>query len=155
MSMLSNLIGQTVSSNMGEHKWSSQTFYWWATGNKTTLLCFRRSAWRAAIWPVSLNFAMRPSWFHTTLLFFYCYIDRLRVQWQREDCVSLTWGLGQYQLLVSAAPFRLEVTCDGEEIVTVNPGNRLCFETLQKPVGYDTSNIVVLDLGFDFCPSYC
>ncbi|KAI7804772.1 putative neutral alpha-glucosidase C-like, partial [Triplophysa rosa] len=65
--------------------------------------------------------------------------DPLRVQCQREDCLSLTWGLGHYQLLVSASPFRLEVTCDGEEIVTLNQGNRLCFETLQEPASYEHS----------------
>ncbi|XP_073725622.1 neutral alpha-glucosidase C [Misgurnus anguillicaudatus] len=67
----------------------------------------------------------------------------LRVQWQRDDAVSLTWGFGQYQLLVSASPFRLEVTCDGEEIVTLNPGNRLCFETLQEPTRTSSGSLQV------------
>lgn len=59
--------------------------------------------------------------------------DRLRVHWKREDCVCLSWGLGQYQLLVSFSPFKLEISCDGEEIVTLNPENKLYFETLQDP----------------------
>ncbi|KAL0170521.1 hypothetical protein M9458_035117, partial [Cirrhinus mrigala] len=50
-----------------------------------------------------------------------------------EDCVCLTWGLGQYKLLVSCSPFKLEISCDGEEIVTLNPENKLYFETLQDP----------------------
>ncbi|XP_065144709.1 neutral alpha-glucosidase C [Paramisgurnus dabryanus] len=67
----------------------------------------------------------------------------LRIQWQKDDSLSLTWGLGEYQLLVSASPFRLEVTCDGEEIVTLNPGNRLCFETLQEPTRTSSGSLQV------------
>ncbi|XP_016406741.1 neutral alpha-glucosidase C-like isoform X2 [Sinocyclocheilus rhinocerous] len=59
--------------------------------------------------------------------------EPLRVNWKREDCVCLTWGLGQYKLLVSFSPFKLEISCDGEEIVTLNPENKLYFETLQDP----------------------
>ncbi|ROL51928.1 Neutral alpha-glucosidase C [Anabarilius grahami] len=59
--------------------------------------------------------------------------EPLRVHWKREDSVCLTWGLGQYQLLVSFSPFNLEISCDGEEIVTLNPENKLYFETLQDP----------------------
>ncbi|XP_073783864.1 neutral alpha-glucosidase C isoform X4 [Danio rerio] len=59
--------------------------------------------------------------------------EPLRVEWKKEDCVCLTWGLGQYQLLAFFSPFKLEISCAGEEIVTLNPGNKLCFETLQDP----------------------
>ncbi|XP_052001773.1 neutral alpha-glucosidase C isoform X2 [Xyrauchen texanus] len=67
--------------------------------------------------------------------------DQLRVQWKREDCVCLTWGPGQHQLLISSSPFRLEVSCDAEEVVTLNPGNRLYFETLQDPTKKSSSSL--------------
>uniref|UniRef100_A0AAR2KKL9 Glycoside hydrolase family 31 N-terminal domain-containing protein n=1 Tax=Pygocentrus nattereri TaxID=42514 RepID=A0AAR2KKL9_PYGNA len=38
-----------------------------------------------------------------------------------------------HQVRVSASPFCLEVVCEEEVIVTLNPKGRLCFETLQDP----------------------
>uniref|UniRef100_A0AAR2LUC8 Glycoside hydrolase family 31 N-terminal domain-containing protein n=1 Tax=Pygocentrus nattereri TaxID=42514 RepID=A0AAR2LUC8_PYGNA len=59
--------------------------------------------------------------------------EQLRIEWRRAGCVSLTWGPGQHQVRVSASPFCLEVVCEEEVIVTLNPKGRLCFETLQDP----------------------
>uniref|UniRef100_A0A8C2BDS6 Glucosidase, alpha; neutral C n=1 Tax=Cyprinus carpio TaxID=7962 RepID=A0A8C2BDS6_CYPCA len=70
--------------------------------------------------------------------------EPLRVNWKREDCVCLTWGLGQYKLLVSFSPFKLEISCDGEEIVTLNPENKLYFETLQDPTRYQEQYMILL-----------
>ncbi|XP_036449335.1 neutral alpha-glucosidase C isoform X1 [Colossoma macropomum] len=59
--------------------------------------------------------------------------EQLRIDWRRAGCVSLTWGPGQHRVQVSASPFCLEVFCEEEVIVTLNPKGRLCFETLQDP----------------------
>lgn len=58
---------------------------------------------------------------------------RLRIEWKRADCVSLTWGSGQYHVQVFAFPFHLEILYEDEAIVTFNPKGRLCFETLCNP----------------------
>ncbi|XP_026881314.2 neutral alpha-glucosidase C isoform X2 [Electrophorus electricus] len=55
--------------------------------------------------------------------------EKMRITRKREDCMSLTWGPGQYQVHVSASPFCLEVLCEEVVIVTLNPKGRLCFET--------------------------
>ncbi|TRY81351.1 hypothetical protein DNTS_009686 [Danionella cerebrum] len=68
--------------------------------------------------------------------------EPMRLHWKRDDCVCLTWALGKNQVLVFFTPFKLEICCDGEQIVTLNSENKLCFETLQDPassVGMDLS----------------
>ncbi|KAG9268585.1 neutral alpha-glucosidase C [Astyanax mexicanus] len=62
--------------------------------------------------------------------------EQLRIEWKRAESVSLTWGAGQHRCVVSASPFCLEVLCDEEVVVTLNPKGRLCFETLQDPERY-------------------
>uniref|UniRef100_A0A673JIP9 Neutral alpha-glucosidase C-like n=1 Tax=Sinocyclocheilus rhinocerous TaxID=307959 RepID=A0A673JIP9_9TELE len=86
------------------------------------------------------QFSSRSATASYSLLF----LCRLRVNWKREDCVCLTWGLGQYKLLVSFSPFKLEISCDGEEIVTLNPENKLYFETLQDPTRYQEQYMILL-----------
>ncbi|KAF7704399.1 neutral alpha-glucosidase C isoform X1 [Silurus meridionalis] len=55
--------------------------------------------------------------------------EQLRIEWKRTDCVSLTWGSGQYHVQVFAFPFKLEIVYEEEVMVTFNPEGRLCFET--------------------------
>lgn len=86
------------------------------------------------------QFSSRSATVSHSLLF----LCRLRVNWKREDCVCLTWGLGQYKLLVSFSPFKLEISCDGEEIVTLNPENKLYFESLQDPTRYQEQYMILL-----------
>ncbi|XP_072545604.1 neutral alpha-glucosidase C isoform X2 [Salminus brasiliensis] len=66
--------------------------------------------------------------------------EQLRIEWRRAGCVSLTWGPGQHRIQVSASPFCLEVLCEEEVIVTLNPKGRLYFETLQDPTRLSSSS---------------
>uniref|UniRef100_A0A8B9R9L2 Glucosidase, alpha; neutral C n=1 Tax=Astyanax mexicanus TaxID=7994 RepID=A0A8B9R9L2_ASTMX len=66
--------------------------------------------------------------------------EQLRIELKRAESVSLTWGAGQHRCVVSASPFCLEVLCDEEVVVTLNPKGRLCFETLQDPERYLETN---------------
>lgn len=59
--------------------------------------------------------------------------ERLRVESHTKDSITLTWSSGQYQVRVWHFPFRLEVLCDHEVIVTFNPKDKLWFESLQNP----------------------
>uniref|UniRef100_A0A4W4GBR4 Glycoside hydrolase family 31 N-terminal domain-containing protein n=1 Tax=Electrophorus electricus TaxID=8005 RepID=A0A4W4GBR4_ELEEL len=71
-------------------------------------------------------FSLESRMFFSTMCFIF---GRMRITRKREDCMSLTWGPGQYQVHVSASPFCLEVLCEEVVIVTLNPKGRLCFET--------------------------
>ncbi|KAF4084063.1 hypothetical protein AMELA_G00124430 [Ameiurus melas] len=66
--------------------------------------------------------------------------EQLRIEWKRADCVSLTWGSGQYHVQVFAFPFHLEILYEDEAIVTFNPKGRLCFETLCNPTRPSSSS---------------
>ncbi|XP_062863442.1 neutral alpha-glucosidase C isoform X2 [Trichomycterus rosablanca] len=55
--------------------------------------------------------------------------EPLRIEWKRADCVSLTWGPGQYHVQILASPFSLEILHKEEVLVTFNREGRLCFET--------------------------
>uniref|UniRef100_A0A8C1FWA6 Glucosidase, alpha; neutral C n=1 Tax=Cyprinus carpio TaxID=7962 RepID=A0A8C1FWA6_CYPCA len=98
-------------------------------------LCLQIRATQSGTVRVSLDELqpVKPRYHVSDVLHSLLFLCRLRVNWKREDCVCLTWGLGQYKLLVSFSPFKLEISCDGEEIVTLNPENKLYFETLQDP----------------------
>lgn len=61
--------------------------------------------------------------------------ERLRVEKQTKDSVTLSWSMGGYQLCVCAFPFYIEILCGEEVIATFNPRNKLWFETLQDPDG--------------------
>lgn len=56
---------------------------------------------------------------------------RLRVQQRSEDSVALSWSSGPYGLRVWRFPFRLEVLCGEEVLVTFNSRGKLWFEPLQ------------------------
>ncbi|XP_060790248.1 neutral alpha-glucosidase C isoform X1 [Neoarius graeffei] len=58
--------------------------------------------------------------------------EQLNIEWRRADCVSLTWGSGQYHVQVFALPFHLDILYEAEALVTFNPEGRLCFETLSN-----------------------
>ncbi len=58
---------------------------------------------------------------------------RLRVERQSKDSVTLTWSSGRHQVCVWRSPFRLEILCEGEVMVTFNPKGKLWFETLRDP----------------------
>ncbi|XP_026789986.3 neutral alpha-glucosidase C [Pangasianodon hypophthalmus] len=66
--------------------------------------------------------------------------EQLRIEWRRADCVSLTWGSGQYHIQVFAFPFHLEILYEDELMVTFNPKGRLCFETLSNPARPSSSS---------------
>ncbi|XP_035239759.1 neutral alpha-glucosidase C isoform X1 [Anguilla anguilla] len=59
--------------------------------------------------------------------------ERLKVVGREKGSLTLGWGSGQYQFRVSDSPFLLEVLCEDEVTVTLNPNGRLYFETLQNP----------------------
>ncbi|MCJ8736878.1 hypothetical protein PDJAM_G00017380 [Pangasius djambal] len=47
--------------------------------------------------------------------------EQLRIEWRRADCVSLTWGSGQYHIQVFAFPFHLEILCEDEAMGEEDP----------------------------------
>ncbi|KAJ8289632.1 hypothetical protein GJAV_G00003540 [Gymnothorax javanicus] len=57
--------------------------------------------------------------------------ERLKVVRKEKNSLSLGWGSGRYQFRVCGSPFVLEVLCEEEVTVTLNPNGRLYFETLQ------------------------
>ncbi|KAJ8289130.1 hypothetical protein COCON_G00017890 [Conger conger] len=59
--------------------------------------------------------------------------ERLKVVRRAENSLTLGWGSGQYRFRVGASPFLLEVLCEDEVTVTLNPNGRLFFEPLQDP----------------------
>lgn len=59
--------------------------------------------------------------------------ERLRVEKQTQDSVTLSWSTGRYQLRVWAFRFYIDILCEEEVIATFNPKNKLRFETLQDP----------------------
>uniref|UniRef100_A0A8C2GTI5 Glucosidase, alpha; neutral C n=1 Tax=Cyprinus carpio TaxID=7962 RepID=A0A8C2GTI5_CYPCA len=109
-------------------------------------LCLQIRATQSGTVRVSLDELqpLKPRYHVSDVLHSLLFLCRLRVNWKREDCVCLTWGLGQYKLLVSFSPFKLEISCDGEEIVTLNPENKLYFETLQDPTRYQEQYMILL-----------
>uniref|UniRef100_A0A669BGP8 Glucosidase alpha, neutral C n=1 Tax=Oreochromis niloticus TaxID=8128 RepID=A0A669BGP8_ORENI len=50
---------------------------------------------------------------------------------QTKDSVTLSWSSGCYQLRVWHSPFRLEILCEQEVMVTFNSKDKLWFERLQ------------------------
>lgn len=79
------------------------------------------------VWPVLLYSYVLI--FRLSEMFTFC---RLRIEWKTDDCVSLTWGSGQYRVQVFAFPFHVEILYEKEALVTFNPDRRLCFETLSN-----------------------
>uniref|UniRef100_UPI0037E89C4D neutral alpha-glucosidase C isoform X2 n=1 Tax=Semicossyphus pulcher TaxID=241346 RepID=UPI0037E89C4D len=59
--------------------------------------------------------------------------EQLRVERQSQDSVTLSWSSGLYQVCVWRYPFRLEILCEDEVMVTFNSKGKLWFETLQDP----------------------
>ncbi|KAG7234578.1 hypothetical protein INR49_002207 [Caranx melampygus] len=59
--------------------------------------------------------------------------EQFRVETQSEDCVTLSWSSGRHQVRVWHFPFRVEILCEDEVMVTFNPKGKLWFETLQHP----------------------
>ncbi|KAM4624842.1 LOW QUALITY PROTEIN: neutral alpha-glucosidase C [Polymixia lowei] len=57
----------------------------------------------------------------------------LKVERQSKASVTLTWSSGRHQVRVWSFPFRLEILCEEEVIITFNSKGRLWFETLQEP----------------------
>uniref|UniRef100_A0AAX7SML5 Glucosidase, alpha n=1 Tax=Astatotilapia calliptera TaxID=8154 RepID=A0AAX7SML5_ASTCA len=55
----------------------------------------------------------------------------LRVEKQTKDSVTFSWSFGRYQLRVWHSPFRLEILCEQEVMVTFNSKDKLWFERLQ------------------------
>uniref|UniRef100_UPI003AABD2D7 neutral alpha-glucosidase C n=1 Tax=Centroberyx gerrardi TaxID=166262 RepID=UPI003AABD2D7 len=59
--------------------------------------------------------------------------EQLRVERRTKDSVTLTWSSGHHQVRLWHFPFRLDILCGEEVIVTFNSKGRLWFETLQDP----------------------
>ncbi|XP_056151789.1 neutral alpha-glucosidase C [Lampris incognitus] len=59
--------------------------------------------------------------------------ERLRVERQSEDSVTLSWSSGAYRIHVWHSPFRLDILCGEEVMATFNSQGKLWFETLQDP----------------------
>ncbi|XP_055018231.1 neutral alpha-glucosidase C isoform X2 [Boleophthalmus pectinirostris] len=65
--------------------------------------------------------------------------ERVRVEKQTKDSVTLSWLTGLYQVCVWCFPFHIEILCEEEVIATFNPKNKLWFESLQDPKRATTS----------------
>ncbi|RVE56910.1 hypothetical protein OJAV_G00210880 [Oryzias javanicus] len=59
--------------------------------------------------------------------------EPLRVEEQTEDVVTLSWSSRCYRVRVWRIPFRLEILCDQNVLVTFNYEDKLRFESLQHP----------------------
>uniref|UniRef100_A0A671XBB1 Glucosidase alpha, neutral C n=1 Tax=Sparus aurata TaxID=8175 RepID=A0A671XBB1_SPAAU len=59
--------------------------------------------------------------------------ERMSVERQSKDSVTLSWSSGRHQVRVWHFPFRLEILCEDEVMVTFNSKGKLWFETLQEP----------------------
>ncbi|XP_026195500.1 neutral alpha-glucosidase C isoform X2 [Anabas testudineus] len=59
--------------------------------------------------------------------------EQLRVERRTEDSVTLSWSSGRHQVRVWHFPFRLELLCDDEVMVTFNSKSKLWFEKLRDP----------------------
>uniref|UniRef100_A0A3B4XF22 Glucosidase alpha, neutral C n=1 Tax=Seriola lalandi dorsalis TaxID=1841481 RepID=A0A3B4XF22_SERLL len=59
--------------------------------------------------------------------------ERLRVETRTQDSVTLSWCSGRHQVRVWHFPFRVEILCEDEAMVTFNPEGKLWFETLRDP----------------------
>ncbi|XP_062295812.1 neutral alpha-glucosidase C [Scomber scombrus] len=59
--------------------------------------------------------------------------EQLRLETQTKDSVTLSWCAGRHQVRVWRSPFRVEVLCENEVMVTFNSKGKLWFETLQHP----------------------
>lgn len=59
--------------------------------------------------------------------------EQLRVERQTKDSVTLSWSAGRHQVRVWRFPFRVEILCEDDVMVTFNSKGKLWFETLQDP----------------------
>lgn len=59
--------------------------------------------------------------------------ERLRVEKQTKDSVTLSWSTGRHQIRVWCLPFHIEILCEEEVMATFNTQSQLWFETLQEP----------------------
>ncbi|KAM4542719.1 neutral alpha-glucosidase C [Odontesthes bonariensis] len=59
--------------------------------------------------------------------------ERLRVERQTKDFVTLSWSSGRHSARVWHFPFRLEILCEQEVVVTFNSKGKLSFDRLQDP----------------------
>uniref|UniRef100_A0A3Q3XRP1 Uncharacterized protein n=1 Tax=Mola mola TaxID=94237 RepID=A0A3Q3XRP1_MOLML len=67
---------------------------------------------------------------------FICVSGRLRVERQSEDSVTLCWSSGRHRVCVWHFPFRLEILCEDEVMVTFNSRGKLWLEgTVMRPSG--------------------
>ncbi|XP_041668639.1 neutral alpha-glucosidase C isoform X2 [Cheilinus undulatus] len=59
--------------------------------------------------------------------------EQLRVVRQSQHSVTLSWSLGHHQVCVWHFPFRVEILCEEEVMLTFNSKGKLWFEMLQDP----------------------
>lgn len=59
--------------------------------------------------------------------------EQLRVVRQSQHSVTLSWSCGRHQVCVWHSPFRLEILCEDEVMVTFNSRGKLWFDMQQDP----------------------
>ncbi|KAM7403629.1 hypothetical protein PAMA_004187 [Pampus argenteus] len=59
--------------------------------------------------------------------------EQLNLETQTKDSVTLSWSARRHRVRVWQFPFRVEILCEGEVMVTFNSAGKLWFETLQDP----------------------
>ncbi|KAM7376312.1 hypothetical protein PAMP_006054 [Pampus punctatissimus] len=59
--------------------------------------------------------------------------EQLRLETQTKDSVTLSWSARRHRVRVWQFPFRVEILCEDEVMVTFNSAGKLWFETLQDP----------------------
>ncbi|XP_057716091.1 neutral alpha-glucosidase C-like [Corythoichthys intestinalis] len=58
--------------------------------------------------------------------------EMVRLEERQADSVTLSWTSGLYRCRVWQLPFRLELLCDDQAVVTFNAQSKLWFETLRE-----------------------
>ncbi|CAG5866817.1 unnamed protein product, partial [Menidia menidia] len=59
--------------------------------------------------------------------------EQLRVERQTEDFVTLSWSSGRHHICIWHFPFRVEILCGQEVLVTFNSKGKLWFDRIQEP----------------------
>uniref|UniRef100_A0A8C4GXW7 Glucosidase, alpha; neutral C n=1 Tax=Dicentrarchus labrax TaxID=13489 RepID=A0A8C4GXW7_DICLA len=75
--------------------------------------------------------------------------EQLRVERQSKYCVSLSWSSGRHRVCVWHFPFRLEILCEDEVMVTFN--SKVLIFCLMKACSTSCSIPGPSSIGSDFC----
>ncbi|XP_077416147.1 neutral alpha-glucosidase C [Vanacampus margaritifer] len=58
--------------------------------------------------------------------------EKVRLEEQQADSVTLSWASGLYRCRVWRQPFRMELLCEEQAVVTFNSQSKLWFETMRE-----------------------